>query len=104
MRFKKEKGISNLVKVRKRGEGACGERELNLGRIEENYGERHGESAIAVDAQLMDVIGEEMMNGIEESQKEDDEQIREEDKDFEYKFLAEFKKLEHCNFIEIEER
>ena len=32
------------------------------------------------------------------------EQIREEDKDLEYKFLAEFEKLEHCNFIEIEER
>ena len=47
-RFKKEKEISNLVMVRKRGEGTCSEGELNLGRIEEYYGESHDESAIGV--------------------------------------------------------
>ena len=59
---------------------------------------------LELDAQSMDEIGEEMMNGIDESQMEDEEQIREEDKDLEYKFLAEFEKSQHCNFIEIGER
>ena len=66
-RFKTEKEIYNLVMIRKRGEGSCGEGELNLGKIEENYRERHGESAIGMDTQLMDEIGEEMMNGTKES-------------------------------------
>ena len=101
-RFKKGEGISNLVMVKKRGEGTCGEGELNLCRVEENYDENEGESVIGVNVQSIDEI-EEMMNGIEESQKEDKKQIRGEDKDLEYKFLAEFEKLEHCNFTEIEE-
>ena len=41
-RFKKEKEISNLVMVIKRGEGTCGKGELNLGRIDENYGKSRG--------------------------------------------------------------
>ena len=103
-RFRKETEISNLVLVRKRNLVAPFEEGLEPNRKSECDDRNQGTNAYEEEMNTLEEMIEETFDEVEDLQDRSENELTEEDKTFDFIFLAELEKLERSNFTELQER